>query len=370
MNKHIVIIAIMLFALFSGGCAVVPVLLTSGASFAVPQTVSLAITAAGTVHKTVLIAADERNASDMLSDKMLTIQAQALLLDESGTDIDASCLNGDMYLVGEYVTLADRDHAIEELQTLKGVKSVKGVLKPMPTSLAAMVEPAITDKHAETVIESGLLAALHIKSANVDVEVVQGEAFIVGVVKDKAEADAVVDIVKGLRPKSDNPVRITSLLAFQEAYEADVAQENAVFVLLTRDQVRIAAAQVAKPVVAVWVAETEFVDAVPLVAQHKPELADLYAIYVTPEKSSWQKARFGMKRRIASLASEEIDPCARKELITLSTMVFKDRHLSIEDRLIRTLHSSTNLAVKERVCIILDDIAPHRSKRIHTLAMN
>jgi len=257
MNKHLVIIAIMLFALLSGGCAVVPVLVTSGASFAVPQTVSLAITAVGTVHKTVLIASDERNVDDMLSDKMLTIQAQALLLAETGADIDASCLNGDIYLVGEYATPADRDQIIEEFQTIKGVRSVKGVLKPMPASLAALVEPAISDNHAEIVIESGLIAALHIKSANVDVEVVQGEAVIIGVVRDKAEAEAVVDIVKGLRPKSDNPVKVTSLLAFQEAYEAGAAQENAVFALLTREQARMAVALVVKPIVAVQVAPTQ-----------------------------------------------------------------------------------------------------------------
>jgi len=77
-----------------------------------------------------------------------------------------------------------------------------------------------------------------------------------------------------------------------------------------------------------------------------------------------------MKRRISSLTKGEIDPGARKELITLSTKVLKDRNMSIEDRLVRTLHATTNQTVKEHIYVILADIAPQRSKRIHTLAMN
>ncbi len=368
MKKSIAILTIMFFGLLSGGCAVIPALITTGASFAVPQTVSLAVTAVGTAHKTVLIAADERNLDDMISDKMLTIQAQALLLTETGASMDATCLNGDIYLVGEYATPADRNSVIEGLQTLKGVNSVKGVIKQMPTSLTALVAPAITDKHAETIIESGLLVELHVKSANVDVEVVQGEAVIVGVVWDKAEADTVTGIVKSLRPKSSHPVKVTSLLAFQDAYEAGRTQENSLFALLTQKQILAAAGPAEKPFLPTRGAESES----PHVAEQtvKPSIDDLYARYAFPERSPWQQARRRIKHRILTMAKNETDPRARKELITLSTRILKDKKISIEDRLIKTLNTSSNLAVKKHMNIILTDIAPQRTLRISTLAMN
>ncbi len=362
MKKLLVIITLILTASMSGGCAVIPALVTTGASMAVPQTASLAITAAGTVHKTVLVAADERQLDEMISDKMTTIQAQAVLMAEPGTDMEATCLNGDLYVVGEYATPSDRDNVIEELQRINGVKSVKGVLKQMPTNFVALVEPTINDHHAETVIESGLIAKLHIKSANVDVEVVQGEAFIMGVVKTSDEAEAIVKLVEELRPQTSKPVTVTSLLAVQDAYDADLPQANDMFALLTSAQILAAAntAEQAEPT-----SETA-----PVVVADKPSMDELLTVYEPTEPSPWQKARLRMKHRILDLAKAETDPTAKKELITLSTRVLKDTTMSIEHRLVRTQHQTNNLAVKVHMDLLLNDISPQRAKRIHTLAMN
>lgn len=387
MKKHIAIIMILLFALLSGGCAVIPAIVTTSASFAVPQTVSLAMTAAGTAHKTALYAADERNTGDMISDKMTTIKAQAMLLDEQ-VNADATCLNGDIYIVGEYATEADRDHSLEELQSIEGVNSVKGVLKPMPTKLTEMVEPAIADTHAQTVINGGLLAKLHIKSANVDVYVVQGEAVIIGVVEDQTEADSVVKIVEDLRPKSDKyPISVTSLLALQNDYEDGKQQPNLTYALLTQSQMLAAAKptpspvqETATPVTPTVVAASEqtasstpktpVTRAVRPVAHKKHDLKALGAKYAHLERSAWQTARVHMKRRILTLSKTEQDPAARKELIRLSTKVLKDKNTSIEARLVKTLNNTHNLTVKRHVDSILSDIAPERSLRVHDLAMN
>ncbi|MCP4454197.1 MAG: BON domain-containing protein, partial [Planctomycetes bacterium] len=250
--------------------------------------------------------------------KMLTIQAQAILLAELGTDMDATCLNGDIYLVGEYATAADRDSTIKELEGLKGVNSVKGVIKQRPTSLVALVEPAIADSHAETVIETGLFKELHIRSANVDVEVVQGEAVVMGVVKNGEEAADVVRLVEQLRPTSKTPVKVTSLLVFQESFAAHQPQMNDRFILRTGQSVQAPTPQKAVVIV------------------HKPAITSL-AAYMPRERSIWQKARLDMKWRILSLSKVEADPTTRRELITLSTKVLKDTHLSIEDRLVKTL---------------------------------
>jgi len=365
MKKGIVIIILLLLACFSGGCAVVPALMTSGLSFAVPQTASLAITAAGTIHKTALISADERDLDDMISDKMLTIQAQGVLLTKPGADVDATCLNGDIYVVGEYATPADRDDVIKELEELKGVKSVKGVLKQLPTSLVALIEPAIADSHAEMVIETGLIKELHIKSANVDVEVVQGEAVIMGVVKDSAEAADIVRLVESLRPKSKTPLKVTSLLAYQEEFDAGRSQYNEIFALRTQSQMLADA----KPVVAPSSQDKAIVPVLQVATISKPAITTLSA-YVPKERSKWQKARLDMKHRILEIAKAEKNSRAKRELITLSSRVLKDKYTSIEDRLVQTTRNTSNLTVKQHVDTILIDVAPERTQRLQTLAMN
>ncbi|QJB56130.1 BON domain-containing protein [Pseudodesulfovibrio sp. zrk46] len=354
MKKLAVILTLLLLAALAGGCAVVPALVTTGASMAVPQTASLAITAAGTVHKTALVAADERDVDDMMSDKMLTIQAEAILLTEPGTDVEAMCLNGDMYVAGEYDTPEDRETVIRELGSLKGVKSVKGVLKQTPTSLVAQVEPTIRDKHAESVIQAGLIKELHIKSANVDVFVVQGEAVVFGVVKDQTEAERVETLVRDLRPGKEDPVSVTSLLALQSAHENGVSQPNDLFALKTRAQMLAERSEKVRKAAAV---------------ENWRDLEEL-AFLLPAERTPWQKARLKMKHRILSTANREQDKQARRELITLSSQVLKDTHISIESRLVRTLISTDNVEVRRQVEAILNDVAPHRAERLHTLAMN
>ncbi|MEF2229904.1 MAG: BON domain-containing protein [Pseudodesulfovibrio sp.] len=368
MKKLAAIIALLLAACCSGGCAVVPALVTTGASFAVPQAVSVAISTASTVHKTALIAADERDMDDMISDKMTTIRAQAVLLSEPGADVDAQCLNGDLYVVGEYAAPSDRDSVIASLQQVQGVKSVKGVLRPMPGSLVAMVEPVISDRHAEAVIESGLIKELHIKSANVEVEVVQGEAVLTGVVEDRAEADAMVALVERLRPRTAHPVKVTSLLAFQEAYENGGRQANDAFVLLTERQM-LAAAEVKRPVAAGEKALPPPAAIPAVMGDAPPSIEELAAARLPKKRSSWQQARLKMKHRILELAKEEQDPVVKRRLITLSTRVLKDRNTSIEARLVKTLHRTPNLRLKILVNDILADYAPDSAIPIQTVAM-
>jgi osmotically-inducible protein OsmY len=354
---------------------VVPALVTTGASFAVPQTVSVAISAASTVHKTALIAADERDVDDMISDKLTTIRAQAAILGETGAEVEAQCLDGDIYVVGEYATPQDRESVVATLQAVDGVKSVKGVLKPRPTSLVALVEPAISDTHAEMVIETGLLKELHIKSANVDVAVVQGEAVVMGVVENFEEAREVVALVERLRPRVSHPVKVTSLLVIQDDFDKGAPQANDLFVLLTSSQMLAAAQAGDKDAVAEWedsIADFETAAGPPAVAAapaDEPSAIEVAQTRLPKIRSPWQKARLKMKRRILSMAKEESNPMVRRRLITLSTRVLKDRNTSIEDRLVKTLHSSPNFKIKRHVNNILAEYAPHRAISFSTVAM-
>lgn len=372
MMKHVAAIIILLSLAVSGGCAVVPALVTTGASLAVPQTASMVITAASTVHKTVLFAADERSADDMFADKLLTLRAQGILLTEPQAHMEATCFNGDIYLVGEFATPADRDRIITRLRSIKGVRSVKGVIKQQPSEMMAGLKPAVSDGHAETVIEAGLLKELHIRSANVDVEVVQGEAVVMGVVYDKAEAEDVIDIVKGLRPQSEHPIKVTSLLAYQDVHESGAMQANEMYALHSSKQ--MLAAAVPTPDIPVTESETPTVNPTPtdpdMEIDESPALEKLYARYIPAKPSTWQKARRKMKARIFDLAKSETNPQAKKELITLSTRVLKDKNVSIERRLLKTLNSTQQSSVRKQVAKILRDISPKRTERIQTLAMN
>ncbi|MBG0790364.1 MAG: BON domain-containing protein [Desulfovibrionaceae bacterium] len=361
MKRHAAHIVIIICLAFSGGCAVVPALITTGASMAVPQTASMVITAASTVHKTVLFAADERNADDMLADKILSLQAQTILLTDPRADMEASSYNGDIYLTGEFATPADRDRIVARLQQIKGVRSVKGVIRQQPSDMLAAIKPAVTDSHAETVIETGLFKELHVRSANVDVAVVQGEAVVMGVVRDRQEEQRVLDIVRSLVPESFRPIAVTSLLARQDAYEAHETQDNDQYALLTRRQMLAETAQLADPEQAMADFETGG-------AEPGPKFKALYARYFP--KKTWSKARHRMKNRILRLAKAERDSKARTELITLSSRVLKDRRISIQDRLVKTLGATRNASVRNHVDAILDDIAPRRAERIRILAMN
>lgn len=361
MKKVVVIFGFLLLACFSGGCAVIPAIVTTGASFAVPQSASLAISAVGTVHKTALVAADERQVDEMISDKMATIQAEAILLTERGVDMEATCLNGDLYVVGEYATPADRDRAIKSLEEIQSVNSVKGVVKPMPSSLVALIKPAIADSHAETVISTGLIKELHIKSANVDVHIVQGEAVIVGVVENATEAESIVRLVEKLKPDARTPIKVTSLLVQQDIYEAGLPQRNNTYALNSGTLMLADATQASLP-------ETNS-ESAPVIEKDRPTISSL-AAYIPADLTPWQKARQKMKRRILSLAKSETDPKAKRQLISLSAKVRTDTMISIEDRLVRTMNHSTNLAVRSHINAILTDIAPHRTLQVQTIAMH
>lgn len=358
MKRILSVISIFILTAAFSGCAVVPALVTTGASLAVPQAASLAITAAGTVQKAVFFAADERTTDDMLNDAVLTLRVQGMLLTESGVDIKAAAFNGDVYLVGDYAAPEDRDRVLDDIRSISGVRAIKGVVKQRPEKLTDLVKPAITDHHAETVIEAGLIQELHVKSANVDVEVVQGEAVIMGVVRDREEAEQVVELVESLRP--GDTIRVTSLLALQDVYMQGGPQENETYALLTRQEM-IAAA----PAKHAEVSPAELA-----MSEPAPELNALYEQYFPNEPTAWQKARRRMKRRILTMAKREDNPEARRELITLSSRVLKDRHISIEGRLVKTLIATESASVRTQVDHLLDDIAPRRAARIQTLAMN
>lgn len=228
-RTHIAAPLLALSVLFMGGCAaIIPTILSAAGSFVVPKSVSLAFTGLRTLHKVALMAADERDVSDMAGDKVLSIKASANLLATAGTDIEAYAYNGDIYVVGEADDMETRDQIIRDLRDIKGVSEVKGVIK---IKQEEDFLPNVSDSYLSNMVQLSLTRKLHIRSANVEAEACQGEIYIMGVVADKQEELEIMEYVRGL---TERPVH--SVMALQNEYENGMLASNYQYVLYESGQ--------------------------------------------------------------------------------------------------------------------------------------
>jgi len=302
------------------GCAFFPLALT-GASFALPQYASLALTGAKVLHKSALIAADESHAKEMLTDKVSSMKAQAILYAEGAPGVDAFCFNDDLYLVGEIDKTADRERILARLAGLSGVRGVKGLLKERVENPLPAASP---DSSLERTVQTALLKKLLLKSANIDARVVQGEVVLVGVVRDKAEEAEIVRHLRSLEGFSETPV--TSILALQEEFERKLPASNARFALLAPAK---AEPLPASPLDAPSGAQGTALAEVRLPAA-APAVSELRAPVAKPQ---WNKARLKVNERLLALARAESDPAVREDLSRLARDVLTDTDFSIRDRL-------------------------------------
>ncbi|MDD4951464.1 MAG: BON domain-containing protein [Desulfovibrionaceae bacterium] len=345
------------------GCAgVIPLAMSTGASLAVPKTVSLAMTGVKMLHKTTLLAADERNAGDMLKDKIVDIKAQAsLLADRLDADVEAHCYNGDIYLVGEVDRPETADRLVRRMKSINGVTEVKGVIKTRPGTGYA---PPVNDCLVEAKVEANLIKHYHIRSANFDVDVVQGEAVLLGVVENKAEEQEVVDFVKKLKTlKGLAHMRVTSLLAIQDEYEAGLEDSNSKFALLENPAPQ---SLCARPETRTLAAKPE---ARPLAFKTRTWTPPESALQnPADDPSPWQMARLRMNRRIVTMAKAEINHKSRIELLRLSHKILRDKNTSILARLSKTLNNSSQLATKVKLQTLIADISPDAPRKVWNLA--
>lgn len=148
------------------------------------------------------VTVDERNVKTIVADgKIKTSIVSGFVNDDQVKilDINTYCYSGHVYLVGEYDQVKQRDRAIEIAKRTTGVKSVtpyllakrKGDLCSMTDNLSILAK-----------VKTKLIGDKAIHSTNIDVEVVQCQVILLGVVEMRSEIEKAVahaGAVEGVR---------------------------------------------------------------------------------------------------------------------------------------------------------------------------
>lgn len=370
-----ILAALGLWLFCAGGCAMLPFAITTGASLAMPPTASLAMSGVKGAYNTAVIASDERDINTMVRDNMLTLKAKsALMASEGGSDVEVLALNGDLFAVGTVATLAERDEIINAMRQVPGVGDVKGHLRLRDPETSPSLS---ADDSLENSARRALSRHLLHKNAGVEVEAVEGELCLMGVVGTHAEA---LDLIQYL--ESVTNARVMSLLAIRNEYATGRTETNRLYLLAPGEvdplgtlrlhedapalpwgaislaqtgpapEVHAASTALASPLaspratVARRTAPGEYRAAVtrPAIASARPQVAPAQAV-----APAVNKVRAQMQQKLISLAKREHNPQAQAELLTLANQVAQDRDVSISDRLSVAAAQATQLQAKAQI---------------------
>lgn len=381
--RPVLLAALGLWLFCAGGCAMLPFAITTGASFAMPATASLAMSGVKGAYNTAVIASDERDVNTILRDNMLTLKAQsALLAADGGSDVEVLALNGDIFAVGTVESLAERDEIILAMQKIDGVGEVKGHLRlrdpEAVTSLGA-------DNNLENQAQMALSRHLLHKNSGVEVQAVEGELCLMGVVATHAEA---LDLIQYLETVTS--ARVRSLLAIRNEYATGRSQTNQLYTLArsgeadqrtlvlhseelplpnlpilpaqtqlsqtqraersaqaaTQIRLRTAAAQSKSVAAHAAIARSHAIAvATPRIAQAPAHST----AQPTASAPTWNKARAHMQQKLIGLAKAVQNPQAKAELLTLADNVAQDTDVSISDRLAVAAAQATHAQSKAHI---------------------
>ncbi|MBI5520278.1 MAG: BON domain-containing protein [Desulfovibrio sp.] len=332
----------------AGGCAMLPFALT-GATFAIPQNASLAVSGVKGAYSSAYLASDERDMNTILRDNMLTMKAKGTLSDVKGADdVQVVAIKGDLFAVGSVNTTAERDDIIRALRQIPGAGEVKGHL-PLrdPEAASTMTADASIENRARMALSRHLLH----KNSGVEVQAVGGELCLMGVVGTHAEALDLIQYVESV-----TGARAISLLAIRDEYATGRAETNRLYLL----EPSTYAGPVGPP------PQTYGPDYSPLpraplalapAAYHPeptaaPRIAKAKAEPATASHA-WNPARAHMQQKLTSLAKREQNPVARAELLTLAGQIAQDRDVSISDRLSVAAAQATQQPAKAKIEALL-----------------
>ncbi|MDD3313757.1 BON domain-containing protein [Pseudodesulfovibrio sp.] len=179
-------LALLLLALLAG-CAAVPfgIGLIPGA----PAYVSSVIGNGQTAYDTAM---DERTTRQQMLDAVVAGHAQAELYKDKklrNNQITAHCYFGKLYLVGEYDSEEQLRNVYECMEKVKGKRMVisRLYLREDQPENDFLEEQAMSAE-----LRAQLVADLKVTSTPVEVEIVQGDIILLGVISDKEERDRIV----------------------------------------------------------------------------------------------------------------------------------------------------------------------------------
>ena len=193
--------------LFLPGCAMLPFGL--GLIPGAPSYVSSLIGSGQTVYETAM---DERTTEQQMLDAIIAGHAQAELYknkDIRAGQITTYCYFGKLYLVGEY-------DSQEQLRTIyeciDKVEDKRCVISRLYLKTDGEDHDVLTEQAQYAELRTQLMADFEITSSPIDVEIVQGDIILLGVIKDKEERDRIM--AHALSMKDIN--RVISYLYHQE----------------------------------------------------------------------------------------------------------------------------------------------------------
>ena len=334
----------------AGGCAMLPFAITTTAGLAMPQNASLAMSSVKGVYNTAYLASDERDMNTIMRDNMLSLKAQSAMLTAQGSaDVQVHAYNGEIFAVGVVDTQADRDRVIRAMQNVKGVGAIKGYIRLRDNETPI-------NRVADSGLESRARMALsrHVlhKNAGVEIQAVDGQLCLMGVVGTHAEA---LDIIQYVETVTGKPA--LSLLAIRDEYATGHTQTNRLYLLqpgedaprgptLHDDPQPLPSAPIHYAQGA-SVAAPSYRAAVSLAPAARPHIAS------NAPNTSANKARAHVQLRLTTMAKGEANPVARAELLNLAAQVAQDRNLSIADRLSVAADSATQQQAKVKIQALL-----------------
>lgn len=315
--RPVMLAALGLWLFCAGGCALLPLALTTTASFAMPQSASLAMTGVKSAYTTATLASDERDMNTIVRDNMLTLKSKSALLTAQGAgEVHVYAYNGDVFAVGVVETELDRDRVIRTLQAVQGVNKVKGHIRLSDPENPGM---RLADAALENRVRLSLGRYLLHKNSGVDVEAVQGDLCLMGVVGTHAEALDLIQYVESV-----SGARALSLLAIRDEYAYGRSQINRLYLLEPEDAEASESRGLSLQPEAPALPKGPVLAAAPAAAPEQEPPA---------VRATWNKARLSIHNRLTAFAKREQNPEARAELLALAKQVAQDRDLSISDRL-------------------------------------
>jgi hyperosmotically inducible protein len=110
-------------------------------------------------------------------------------------DISTYCYNGNVYLVGEYDKLEQKNQATRLAAQVPGVKSVTDHFLPKKKDEAC----GITDNLAtEAKVRAGLIEDRDLSSTQIETKMIQCQVILLGLVRSKADIERAVSLAKGV----------------------------------------------------------------------------------------------------------------------------------------------------------------------------
>ena len=157
------------------------------------------ITGCTTIYKS---AVDERSLGEQYDDQNITMAIRQKFVDDPKIkyfDISTYCYNGHVYLVGEYDTVDQKNQAVKLAKEVEGVKSVTDYFLPKKEDDTC----GTTDNlKLSTKVTADLIGDKDISSTQIEVNVLQCNVILLGLVSSSAEikkAIAHAKSVEGVR---------------------------------------------------------------------------------------------------------------------------------------------------------------------------